>query len=389
VSDVRILFLSARHPQPARRGDERRALHLLEGLARHASVTLLCFGGGPPLADSAVRVRGVTRSVGAGLRANAAERDPLCPLQVRLYLDAQMRGAVREEVRAWEPQAVHASTARMATYLREAGGAHRHLDLIDPLSVNMAHAARRAPLAMRPAYGLEARLMRRFEGGLSSMADSVSLVSDADRRAVPALAEAVVIPNGVDLSAFPFRSPADRPPVLTFFGNLGYVHNIPPARFVATEVLPPVAAEVPGAVLRIVGARPAASVRKLGEREGIEVVADVPRMADELHRAAVAVVPLLSGSGIKNKVLEAFAAGTPVVTNGLGVEGVAGAVAGKHFLGGETAADLAAAAVRLLRDPEERVRLAEAALELVRREYGWERQVRALLDVYGGAAGAA
>ena len=73
-------------------------------------------------------------------------------------------------------------------------------------------------------------------------------------------------------------------------------------------------------------------------------------MADELQGAAVAVLPVLSGSGMKNKVLEALATGTPVVANRLGVRGVEGVVDGRHVLLAEDAEAMAAACVRLLRD---------------------------------------
>jgi glycosyltransferase involved in cell wall biosynthesis len=86
---------------------------------------------------------------------------------------------------------------------------------------------------------------------------------------------------------------------------------------------------------------------------------------------------------MKNKLLEAFSCGTPVVTNREGALGVDGAQPGRHYLLAETPAEQAAAASRLLSDTEERVRLAAAARELVERAYSWERQVQALLALYG------
>jgi glycosyltransferase involved in cell wall biosynthesis len=75
-----------------------------------------------------------------------------------------------------------------------------------------------------------------------------------------------------------------------------------------------------------------------------------------------------------------------VVTNGRGTQGIDGARDGCELLVGETPDDLAAAAVRLLEDGEERVRLARAARSLVRREYTWERQIDRLLGLYESAA---
>jgi glycosyltransferase involved in cell wall biosynthesis len=380
---MRILLLSARYPDPADRGDARRVLHVVGGLAEVGDVALLSFGSGPPLPVAGVRVRGIVRGPASALLGNARIMDPLLPAQVRLFLDERMRQAVDEEVAGFRPDVVHASTARMAPYLDRAAGARRHLDLIDALSLNMSQAARRAAPWQRPAYMLEAALLRRYEARAVARATSASLVSDADRRLAPGLDRAVVISNGVDLDAFPYRVPADRLPVVLFFGNLGYVHNVAAARYVAGEVLPRLLARTPEATLRLAGARPAASIRRLAGLPGLEVVGPVEDMAAELHRSAVALIPLLSGSGMKNKVLEAFAAGTPVVANALALEGIPGARAGEHYLRGETADEQADACRALLADAASRVRLAQRAHGLVRREYGWSRRIDELVAAYG------
>lgn len=380
---MRILFLSARHPFPATRGDERRVLHLLEGLGRRADVTLACFGAGPPLPFPGVRVESVARRLASTARENVAHPDPRLPLQLRLQLDAGMRALVARCVERRRPDVVHASLLRMAPYLPPPGTCHRHLDLIDALSVNMATRAAASPAPLRPLIALESRLLAGAEARWAASADSCSLVSEEDRRAAPGLSHAAVIGNGVDLATMPFREPRDRPPSLLFFGNLGYFHNIAPACFVAREVLPRVRAERPGTVLRIAGARPARAVRELQALDGVSVVGPVSEMAAELHGAAVAVLPMFSGSGVKNKVLEAFCAGTPVVTNALGIQGIEGARATQHYLRGEDPDALAAACIRLLDGVRERLALAARAHALVRRAYTWESRVEGLLELYG------
>ena len=136
--------------------------------------------------------------------------------------------------------------------------------------------------------------------------------------------------------------------------------------------------------MRIVGVRPKAAVPQLRALDGVEVAGDVPDMATELERAAVSVLPVFSGSGLKNKVFEAFATGLPVVTNALGMQGVEGAAPGREYLAAEGARDIAAAA-RLLEDPSERRRLASSARAVVEARYSWERQVEALLALYEDA----
>ena len=382
MTSMKILFLAPRHPFPAQRGDQSRVLHLVNELSKRANVTLVCFGHGDLPVDG-VRHVAVRRSSLGAVRANLLHPGPLMPLQTRLYLDLGMARTVAAELDGGGYDVVHATTARLAPYLpRNSSGIHRHLDLIDALSVNMASRASAEHGFKRTIFRTESALMRRFESAAVAAADSSSLVSEGDRRAAPGLERTEVIPMGVDLHRFPFRSPSDRPPVLLFFGNLGYFHNCEPARFVAQEVIPRVRAEVPDARLRIAGARPAKALLALKGLPGVDLVGPVVDMAEELHTASVAVVPMFTGSGIKTKVLEAFSSGTPVVANALGVQGVEGAEADIHYLGAEDAAGLAAACLTLIRDRGRAEVLAVAGRALVEERYTWAAQAERLLALY-------
>ncbi len=379
----RILFVCPRYPYPPLRGDQVRSYNLIRVLSRRAEITVLCFGSGPQLPDAAVEVRGVRPRIGGRALANLRHPRADLPGQVRLHLDAGMERALGEELDRLDPDVVHLTLARMGPYMPSAGSAHRHLDLTDSLSMNMATRARGAPLLARAPLRLEAWTMRRYEAGLVASADSCSVVSAADR-AVSGLGGAVVIPNGVDRDAFPFVEPSERRPRALFFGNLGYFHNVEPATYLARRVAPLLCAANPEAELRIVGARPGRAVRQLADLNGVSVAADVVEMASELHGAAVSILPSFSGSGIKNKVLESFCAGLPVIANRLGVQGVEGAEAGVHYIAAEAPAAMAEAALWLFDDPAARLRLARAAGELIEARYTWGAQGDRLAALYGG-----
>ncbi|WP_320672290.1 glycosyltransferase family 4 protein [Patulibacter defluvii] len=381
---MRILFLTPRAPWPPTRGDQLRALELARQLGRRASVTLLCTGDHEARARveplPGVDVVVVPRSPSGTLLANATTA-PCTPLQVRVYQDLRLRRVIAQTIDELRPDVVHAHMVRMAPYL-PAGPWHRHLDVMDAYSVNMASRAEASRGPARAVFRLESRLVGRYEAVAAARADTMSVVSAADRDDVPALAGAAVVANGVDPDAVPFAAPDERPPEIVFFGNLGYFHNVEPSRWLAAEVLPLVRRELPEARLRLVGMRPAAAVAKLAELPGVDVVGPVPRMVDELHRAAVAAIPMFTGSGIKNKVLEAFSAGTPLVANALAVQGVDDGRPGEHYLAAESPAEFADACLALLRDGARRRALAEAARALVVDRYSWSAAADRLLAVY-------
>ena len=121
----------------------------------------------------------------------------------------------------------------------------------------------------------------------------------------------------------------------------------------------------------MVGKDPPPDVAALDGQEGITVHGFVESMAPHFAAAQVVVVPILAGAGIRVKIIEAMAAGRPVVSTPLGCEGLAGLEAGRHLLVAEDPQDFADSVVELLGDRQERTRLAAAARELAETAYDW------------------
>jgi glycosyltransferase involved in cell wall biosynthesis len=127
----------------------------------------------------------------------------------------------------------------------------------------------------------------------------------------------------------------------------------------------------------LVGKNPQA-VRAFTEGDSrIEVSGPVEDAIQELAQAKVAVVPLLAGSGTRLKILEAWAAGTPVVSTTIGAEGLP-VQDSYHLLLADGAANFAAAVERLLACSELRGRLSAAGRSLLEKEFTWEKAWRRL-----------
>ncbi len=184
-----------------------------------------------------------------------------------------------------------------------------------------------------------------------------------------------VVPNGVTL---PDGAPAPAAdPVLSFTGSLNFHPNVDAAVFAAHAVFPLVRAAMPEARLLIAGRRPVQAVRALVALQGVEVLADVTAMDDVLARTRVGLAPMRAGSGIKNKVLEAWASTRPVVMSRVAANGLT-LPPGHESLVRDGAAALAGAAVALLRDPARASTLGAAARAHVAASFSWERQAAAM-----------
>lgn len=374
---MKVLFLVTRFPVPPWRGDQLRAYHHLRLLAPRHEITCAALVTRPPPADAVralaalgVRVEVVRLGLAGAVPslARALVGDPR-PLQVLLY--ARRRARARVAALAARADLVHAQLVRAATYLPAGPAPAAVVDLVDALSASFARRAARQRGVLGLIAAAEAARLLRYENELVRRGLTCLVVAESERAPLEGREAVRVVPNGVDLAAFAYVEDGRPAARLVFAGNLGYFPNVDAATFLVRDVLPRVRAAVPGAELRLVGARPARRVRALAGAAGVSLASSVPAMAPELARATVAVVPLRAGSGLQNKVLEAMAAGTPVVATPRAVAGLALGAAGEEVLVADDAAGLAAAAVALLRDPARARAQARAARALVERRYRW------------------
>ena len=155
--------------------------------------------------------------------------------------------------------------------------------------------------------------------------------------------------------------------------------NIPPNQtglaFLLDFIWPQVRSAVPGATLAIAGT----IGQKLGQWNeaqlaswGIEKLGVVPSLENEYARAAVCLVPLLVGSGIKIKLLEALAFGKAIVSTPIGIQGLETWAPEAMEVAGD-AATFAAAIIRLLTNPPQRRTREAAALRLTEQHFGASR----------------
>jgi glycosyltransferase involved in cell wall biosynthesis len=264
-----------------------------------------------------------------------------------------------------------------------------------------SHLYRRLVPPRLPLKWLERRFLdrgpariRRVERRLMRTADQVWLCSalDRDRLAAlgPASARLEVVPNGVPPGRLRIAAPrasapssAGGPIRLLFLGQLGYPPNVQAARYLARVVAPRLARLEPRAEIVIAGRAPSRKLAALlGAVPNLRLVADPPDVAPLLAEADLMLVPLFKGGGTRLKVLEAWAAGLPVVATPRAVEGL-DARSGTDLLVASGARSLVAAALEALREPRLYARLSAGGLARIERDYAPERlapRICALLE---------
>ena len=226
-----------------------------------------------------------------------------------------------------------------------------------------------------------ANLIERAEGRLLRLCSVHTVTSERERQKLLALcpdANIQVIPNGVDAayySAKEVREACRRygfvssKQTILFVGSMDFHANIYAVTWFARHVWPEIARTFPHIDFTIVGRNPSPEVCAL-ESDRIHVTGTVDDVRPYYASAIAVVAPIRSGSGTRLKILEAMAAGVPVVSTRLGAEGV-DVEDGVHLLLANSGEEIAAAIRLVVSSGETRLRLVVAARELVSRRYDW------------------
>ncbi len=221
------------------------------------------------------------------------------------------------------------------------------------------------------------QLLRRYEQKYCSKFSAIVVTTQEEKIQLQQLnpnKEITVIPNGVDLESFPYRSSDPGGYRLIFIGALDNLANIDAVCFFCNQVLPKIQTRYPDTTFDIIGSRPVPQVLALQDKPGVTVTADVPSVVEYLHKATVCVVPMRTGFGIKNKTLEAMAAGVPVVASDRGLEGLTGEQANVSLtaLRANHPAEYINAISYLFTHKKLREELSRNARQLVETEFTWD-----------------
>lgn len=401
---MRILYFSPRDCWPPNTGARLRDYNLARELTRHAQIDYLGLRApgeepGEPLPASAgfrrillEREKGYTAAKLIGGLAG-----PL-PVTLRNFWSESVAAELQRLLRSEQYDWVQIEGVHLAPYVRIIRAA------MPGVKIAADWHNIESELMTRYAEGLEgwkgwpkrwyarrtAQFIEHAEGEMLRACDLNTVVSHREREKLLARdsgANVEVVPNGVDVAFF---GEAGRTQVLernlVFVGSMDYHANVDAVQWFAHEIWPLLRDRKVGWQWKIVGRNPGPAVRALSEQDVI-VTGTVPDVRKYYREAMALVVPLRVGGGTRLKILEAMAAGVPVISTTLGAEGIE-CENGVHIIIEDSAEDFCAAIQRLGEQPALRQRLAENAKVLVNEKYSWEHcgnlLARALMSASGG-----
>lgn len=386
---LRVLMVSPYAILPPIHGGGVFMHHTVEQLRRLAELHLIVMLDGEhekaahePLRERVaslellVRRQGKTRGAGSAI-----------PFAVREFADGELEWLLHRQAYLRGVDVIQLEYTQMAQY----GGESRRLVLAlfehDIYFQSIARAMKTLGGVAWLKAGFEYLRALRWELGTLPRLDLVQTCTEENTRYLlsflPELDGRVRhdLRAGIDVSTYEFHAGGREPESILFLGSFRHRPNVEALEWLVEGVMPEVLREAPGARLYVAGsdAPEGHTVPDLGG--AVRVLGFVPDVRDTLARYAVFACPILSGSGVRVKLLEAFAVGIPCVSTALGAEGLAredGAVCRLA----DDPREFAQKIVELFRRPEEAEAMARRARQYVEQHHDARAMAGRLVESY-------
>ncbi|HEY0553550.1 MAG TPA: glycosyltransferase family 4 protein [Thermoanaerobaculia bacterium] len=397
---MKILLVTSRYPWPPRRGDQMRALQMLDVLAAGHAVTLLtpapanspAKGQPPPPADAPFRVE-LYRPGGTAIVAGVARAIvKRLPLQTGLFYQPDLGRKLRELAPAHDLGILQ--LVRLAIHADDLGGTPFLVDLIDSLALNLSQRAAVDRRWLSPLLLAEARRLAFAERRLAERSLRLLVVCERDRQEIanrlPADLAARISVVRLAVTERPVEPPlggeklwreGDKGPVLALTGNLGYFVNADAVSWWLRDVWPQLRHARPDVRLVVAGDRPSPSLRRQIEQSGARLIESPRDLRSVLAQATLSIAPMRCGSGVPVKILEAWAVGVPVVATPWAAAGTTGRQGEDFILAGQHPVEWITAITDLLANPSARRWLIENGRRRLAADYSREAVGKQLMEV--------
>ena len=394
-----ILFLSQLLPFPPDAGAKVRSYYVLRWLAQNHNVTLLTFYRPDDNEDAIQHLKQLCKRVVTVPMQRSFLHDSISLLSsiyqnesfiIKRDVVKEMKEALNQELIYKEYDAVHTDQLWMACYALQAKQLQPNIKLV--LDEHNACFLIFERLSMREKnpvkkwlWEREANLLHKYEAMVCSAFNQIVTVSDEDRHLLQDDTDRgnwITIPICVDASDDQVIEKVTVSLNVVHMGTMFWPPNVEGIEWFGSEVWPLVVKRLKDATLTIVGKNPPDSVRRMERSQGnIIVTGYVSDPKPYLEKAAVFIVPLLSGGGMRVKILDAWRWGLPVVSTRIGAEGIS-YKDGENILIADMAEEFAEAVIRVMTNPDLSQRLMKNGRAWVSDHYHWRKEYHAWDEVY-------
>ncbi len=392
---MKVFQLSPRIPYPLIEGGNISIFNITRQLSEHGAKIYFAAVSGSRDSNAPIELSRLCQDVFIaetsrvyGLKAVAKNAFSSVPINIEKYHSKKILDDIIQFVKNKHIDLIHVDHLHMAYYglalkqlLRVPVVLREHnleLKIMERFSESSSN------LLYRAYAGLQLRKFVKYEPSICLQMDKCVMITEHDRDrllSIDKTIDAIVIPAGVDTDVFKPVDSAGEENSIVYVGSLDWLPNIDGLKWFVNEVMPIVIKSKPNVKFYIYGKNASHGVDKLDDGNNVLVKGFVEDVRYVFQKGRVVVVPLLAGSGIRIKILEAMASGKPVITTSIGCEGIR-SEAGKSIMIADTAQEFAGKVLKLLDDKNLCKSIGEEASSVVSNEYSWHKIGGMFWDTY-------
>jgi glycosyltransferase involved in cell wall biosynthesis len=307
------------------------------------------------------------------------------PLQSAIMVSKPLQKRIDQHLRTDAPDIIHVEHLRMAYYgLLLRANWPVVWDAVDHLTTLFQQTA---TWSTSPLWRLIARIemprLKSYEQWLTTQFSRTLVITRRDQQRFqqdnnPAASRVLIATAGLVPPSLSNMSRAQN--TLAITGTLNYHPNVASVLYFVEKILPLIREKFPDVALRLVGAHPVPQIQALASAQ-ITITGFVPSIHDELQQATIAITPVLYGTGLQYKVLEAFFAQTPVVATAVALQGYE-VHDNEQVLSADQPAVFAAAVIRLLSDADLRTKIGTAGRHYAEQYHDLAVTTAHLVEIY-------
>lgn len=380
----------SRFPYPLEKGDKLRAFHQIKELSKTYSITLIATTDSSVKKESIEQLRKYCTTIYI-FRLNKIsiafnvlfQLFTNKPFQTGYFYSSKNNARIKSILKELKPDHILCQLIRVSEFVKHYHNCPKTLDYMDALSKGIERRIEKAPFYSKWIFRSEAKRLTIYERQIFDYFEHHVIISEQDRELIlhPKRKEIKCIPNGVDFSFFE-KTEVIQDKDLVFVGNMSYPPNIEAAHYIANEILPLLNSGIKTHSFLISGADPHTSIIRLAKTNpNVEMTGWVDDIRTSYARGKIFIAPMMIGTGMQNKLIEAMAMGIPCITTPLANNAI-NAVHNESIIVAQEKEEFVSAIQKLLCDDEYYSKIAEGGRKLVMVNFNWEKTTKRLISMF-------
>ncbi len=386
----KLVIILSRFPFPLEKGDKLRAFHQIKELSSKYSITLLATTDSKVSQESIEQLRKYCTTIYIfklsiiSIAFNVFfQIFTKKPFQIGYFYSSKNNYRIKKILEEVKPDHIYCQLIRVSEFVKNYHHCKKTIDYMDALSKGIERRIEKAPLYIKWFFRIEAKRLRNYERQIFDYFERHTIISEQDRDLIlhPKNTTIKCIPNGVDSSFFESINEVKDFEIL-FVGNMSYTPNIEAAKFVSNELIPLLKINHPSISFLISGANPHSTILKLAKNDSsIKVSGWVEDIRTSYARGKIFVAPMIIGTGMQNKLIEAMAMGVPCITTTLANNAIR-AIHNESIIVANTKEDFIKFIEKLLSDNHFYNRISIGGKDFVKSHYNWQSTTHELISLF-------